>query len=150
MIKWFHLGARLFRAISQTWITYQDSPIVGGDNSVQVARPGDRIPYALFETGETAGKSVFSVLYGIDHHLLIFTEANEEKINSRVDAILQKYRICVHLQVIGPEQRNIRNALGVVHPTAFLVRPDGHIAWRGTPENLKDLESYLDQWYVRA
>lgn len=38
---------------------------------------------------------------------------------------------------------------GVTTPQVFLVRPDGHIAYIGAPEDREWLETYLDQIYGR-
>jgi hypothetical protein len=151
IVSHFGIGKRLSRNTSQTWIAYRDSAVVAGDRSTKYARPGDRAPHALFETGERSGQSIYGLLCGVDHHMLLFTgaEFDMESSATEIHSILQNYRVAVHTHVMDAAQKAIYSAYAVREPTAFLVRPDGHIAWRGKLKNLNNLEAYMDQWYVR-
>ena len=52
------------------------------------------------------------------------------------------------MHVIGANETALREAYGVSEPTAFLIRPDGHIAWRGAAD-LQGLTAYMDRFYTR-
>ncbi len=140
------LGKRIFRLLSQTWIGYRKSPAVGGDPSAKRVKPGDRAPYAHF----TSGESLFPLLRGVDHHLLLFTGqgADDEAEHARVEAQLNDYSVTTRVHVIDASQTALREAYGVRKPSAFLIRPDGHVAWRGAA-SLSDLKSYMDRLYTR-
>ena len=140
------LGKRIFTLLSQTWISYRKSPTVGGDTSAKKAQPGDRTPYAHFDAGENVGESLFSVLKGVEHHVLLF--AGEEK-RKGLESLLTDFAVETDIHIIDAAQRSIRDAYDVNEPTAMLIRPDGHIAWRGHVDALSNLESYLDTFYIR-
>lgn len=145
------VGKAIFKFLSQTWIGYRKSPAVGGDKNVEQAQPGDRAPYAHFTTGERVGESIFSRLRGVDHHLLLFvgqgTDVEGER--ARAKAHLNDYEVTTQVHIIEPEQSVLRDRYGVGAPTAFLIRPDGHIAWRGAA-SLEDLTSYMNRFYTRC
>ncbi len=145
------VGKAIFKFLSQTWIGYRKSPAVGGDKNVEQAQPGDRAPYAHFTTGERVGESIFSRLRGVDHHLLLFvgqgTDVEGER--ARAKAHLNDYEVTTQVHIIEPEQSVLRDRYGVGAPTAFLIRPDGHIAWRGAT-SLEDLTLYMNRFYTRC
>ncbi len=147
-------GSQLFKLVSQTWIAYRDSEIVDGDRSSKAARPGDRAPHALFDTGPLAGQSIFSLLRGVDHHLLLFVgdAVGSKARRERIEWLLARYKIDAHVHVIDGAQRSLYNTYGVQSPTALLVRPDGHIAWRGAVQGEGEpqgLAAYLDRLFMR-
>lgn len=123
---------------------------MGGDKNVKKARPGDRAPYIHFDGGEHAGESIFSRLRGVDHHLLLFPDqgASEETARAQTLSLLSSYSVKTQVHVIDAAQHALRRAYGVTSPTAFLIRPDGHIAWRGAA-NLNVLAAYMDTFYTQ-
>lgn len=143
------IGNRIFNLVSQTWISYRDSAAVAGELRRAVAQPGDRAPHALFTTGPHAGTSIFTVLRGVEHHLLLFADgsANAETLHSQVKSLLAPYALRIHIHLIDSTQRLLYKAYGVTTPTAFLIRPDGHIAWRGSVNQLAELTAYLDRFF---
>lgn len=146
------VGARIFRLVSQTWITYRDSAAVAGERVTAVAQPGDRAPYARFDTGPDAGRTIFTLLRGVDHHLLYFAgdaaDGGKAEVQQRVQALLATYKFPIHLHTIQRDQRSLHKAYAVQTPTLFLIRPDGHIAWRGPVQKLDDLRAYLGRFFI--
>ncbi len=151
-------GSQIFKLVSQTWIGYRDSAVVEGDRSTKAARPGDRAPHARFDAGPRAGESIFALLTGVDHHLLLFpgdatnNAVNGEAKRERIESLLSRYKIDTHVHVIDGAQRSLYNAYGVSAPSAFLVRPDGHIAWRGAVQaegEPRGLAAYLERLFTR-
>ena len=140
------VGKGIFKFLSQTWIGYRKSPAVDGDKSAKRVKPGDRAPYANFNSGE----SIFSLLHGVDHHLLLFAGrgADDEAERARAEAQLNGYGVTTRVHVVGAEETALRKTYGVSEPSAFLIRPDGHVAWRGTA-SLNDLTRYKDDFYIR-
>ena len=146
------LGTRIFRFVSQTWIGYGDSPVVAGADTASAAQPGDRTPHAVFDTGPHQGHSIFELLRGVEHHLLLFPgeRTAADAIRSQLEALLQSYAIPIQLHCIAAAQPSLYAAYAVAEPSILLVRPDGHIAWRGALEQLQEFQEYLDQWYTRS
>ena len=64
---------------------------MGGDKGAKRVKPGDRAPYAHL----TSGESVFSLLHGVDHHLLLFAGrgADVEAERARAEAQLNDYGV---------------------------------------------------------
>ncbi|MCG8350817.1 MAG: hypothetical protein MI924_23850 [Chloroflexales bacterium] len=145
------VGERVFQLLSQIWISYRTSPVVAGDRAAKAAQPGDHVPYALFDAGPSAGQSILTLLRGVDHHLLLFPGAGAPAAANRtqVEALLAHYQVDTQIHVIDRAQGALYTAYGVQEPTAFLVRPDGHIAWRGDLAQLDDLAAYMDRFYIR-
>ena len=140
------VGKNVFKFISQTWIDYRKSPAVGGDKKAKKARPGDRTPYAHLTTGE----SIFSTMRGVNHHLLLFvSEAQAKQARTRLESCLTEFAVAIDVQVIDMAQHAVRDAYSINEPTALLIRPDGHIAWRGSLAKPDALTAYLDKFYVR-
>ncbi len=140
------VGKGIFKFLSQTWIGYRKSPAVGGDTSAKGVKPGDRAPYAHLNSGE----SIFSMLQGVDHHLLLFVNkgADGEAERAGAEAWLNDYGVAAQVHVVDASQAALREAYGVSEPAAFLIRPDGHVAWRGAA-NLNNLATYMDEFYTR-
>ena len=128
------VGKGIFKFLSQTWIGYRKSPAVGGDKANKV-RPGDRAPYAHFEDGT----SVFSLLDGVDHHLLVFAD---EAAREGLESLASQFAVDTKIHLIDVSQNALREAYGVTKPTAFFVRPDGHVAWRGSAADLGAFKAY--------
>ena len=140
------VGKRIFKFLSQTWIGYRKSPAVGGDKGAKQVKPGDRAPYAHFNSGG----SIFAVLHGVDHHLLLFVGrgADVKVEQARAEATLGDYNITTRVHVIDANESALRETYGVNKPGAFLIRPDGHVAWRGAA-SLSDLTPYMDKFYTQ-
>ena len=140
------VGRFVFKFISQTWIGYRESPAVDGDRDAKRAQPGDRAPYGHF----TSGESIFNLLQGVDHHLLLFVNrgTDVEAECSRAEATLSRYGVNTRVHVIGASEHVLRGAYEVSETAAFFIRPDGHIAWRGAA-SMDDLTAYMDRFYTR-
>lgn len=143
---------RIFWLISQLWTSYRDSPIVAG-KSRKGPQPGDRVPYGLFEGGVQVGESIFTLLKGMDHHLLLFAGdqpvSATSELEARLGALLQTYKLPIHLHTLSREHARLHKLYGADELTLFLVRPDGHLAYRGNGADLDSLRSYLDTWFTR-
>jgi len=63
-------------------------------------------------------------------------------------ALLDRIAAPVRLHRIAAEQRRLQALYGADVPTAVLVRPDGHIAYRGDAADVVALKRYLDGVFV--
>lgn len=146
------VGEKIFRMLSQTWIRYRNSPAVDRNGTKGAVLPGDRAPYAHFDTGVHAGQSIFTLLRGTTHHLLLFAgDVNETTIKrwqTQIGLSLDAYQIATCMHVIDHSQRSLYAAYGVRSSTMILIRPDGHIAWRGLVHDMGKLTDYMDRLYT--
>ncbi len=146
------LGKGVFKLLSQTWINYRKSPVVDGDSGARRARPGDRAPYAHFDGGDHAGESIFSLLKGVEHHLLFFegkrSDADFESRVREVETVSSRVRIDPKPVKVYADNVALHEAYDVKAPTVFLIRPDGHIGYRGALSEPAALMRYLRQVYT--
>jgi 2-polyprenyl-6-methoxyphenol hydroxylase-like FAD-dependent oxidoreductase len=149
---------RTFWLFAQLWTSYRKSPVVAESGSVkQGLRAGDRAPFGLFESGEDVGMSLFKKLRDQDHHLLLFegkkptqSQADFPELEARVQDLLNEYQVPIHLHAIAAANHSLHDAYRADAPALFLVRPDGHIAYRGSAEDLAGLRSYLDGLFHKS
>ena len=132
----------LVEQISEIGIHYRKSPIVSqdwhGDSGPQ---PGDRAP-------------LVEGLNGSAHHLLLFTgeEPNMETL-AAVHAGMPKGLVYPSLvttrpvqwdaPVIVDEDRTLHEKFGARTSCVYLVRPDGYVGYRGSPEEPGRIAAYL-------
>nr|WP_281257732.1 FAD-dependent monooxygenase [Asanoa hainanensis] len=126
----------IFRTVSQLNISYPHSPLStsGPAGSSRCAAAGDRLPDAPLASGSTP-----STLHGLTAapgwHLLLC--------GAGWPAEPSPPRLSVH-RLDRPTAAAL-DRLRVHEPTAILVRPDGHIGYRGGTD-INALRAYLDQW----
>jgi 2-polyprenyl-6-methoxyphenol hydroxylase-like FAD-dependent oxidoreductase len=139
----------IFRLFSQTWITYGDSPAVSSTFRARGGpRAGDRAPYGRFDS---TGDGLYDVIGGTRHHLLVFPGPLGET-GPELDALrrlLDAYAFEVTVRVVPAGERDLHARYGVRGPRLFLIRPDGHIGYIGSPAQMARLAAYLDRWYGR-
>ncbi len=151
------LRQQAFWLVSQLWTNYRNSPAITQSEQVKKGpRAGDRAPYGLFETDPDKGKDLFTLINGLDHHLLLFSGyeqstrlAYPQELEVRVQSLLDRYNVPIHLHTIAPENHSLHKLYGADKPEVFLVRPDGHIAYRGSAQDLDNLTSFLDRLFIQ-
>jgi 2-polyprenyl-6-methoxyphenol hydroxylase-like FAD-dependent oxidoreductase len=123
-----------FRTISQVGIKYRDSPL--SDGAAGKVHGGDRLPWV---PGPDAHDN-FEPLTSCDWQVHVYGEANAALVaqarSSRVD-----------LQVF-PWQPSAEHA-GLARDAAYLVRPDGHVAWADPHAGAAGLGRYLTDRALR-
>jgi 2-polyprenyl-6-methoxyphenol hydroxylase-like FAD-dependent oxidoreductase len=149
-------------ADTQIPISYRGSPIVRDDAGPEVPGPqaGDRAPDVpgLERQGVGFPLRLFDVLRGTDHVLLLRPEAEDDAALETFARDLKtrlggRIRLVVvtdgepgqrpHLAPVRDGQRRFEAAYGPAR--AFLVRPDGHIAWRGKSWRAAGLTEFLNR-----
>ena len=145
-----------FWFVSQLWTEYRDSPAVAQSGPVKKGpKAGERAPYSFFEAGPDAGKSIFELLRGPDHHLLIFEgeKPDPDRLNvtrEEIEGLLNRYEVPVSIHQVSTGNRKLHKSYGAKTSSLFLVRPDGHVAYRGEAGDLISLKMYLDRLFVAA
>ena len=146
----------IFQLFSQTWINYRTSPAVDPTQRVRQTkgiRVGDRASHGMFQDGVNQGRSIFTLLRGPDHHLLMFeglqADVPHTELVNALQTLLDTYRTKIQIHTITQSNRELHMYYHMTSPCIVLVRPDGHIAYIGFADDLISLGRFLDRWYVR-
>jgi 2-polyprenyl-6-methoxyphenol hydroxylase-like FAD-dependent oxidoreductase len=135
------------RLFSQNWINYSKSPSVAVAAGTQGIQPGARFPFASFEAGIHKGKTTHDLIRGLNHQAFIF-QANTPVALEPIAQSLEKFGVPIDLVEVSKECTGLHTTFTVNSPTIFLVRPDGHVAYRGAADDLNTLETYLGRVYT--
>ncbi|WP_051325276.1 FAD-dependent monooxygenase [Glycomyces tenuis] len=106
---------RATRVNSQLWVTYRKGPLGGGGRG-RGARPGDRIPDRDCTRADGAKTRLFDVLGPAWALLVPGAEGDDPQVPAVIRACLGD-----NVEVLHTDTDDL-----------LLVRPDGHLAWRGT------------------
>ena len=145
-----------FWFISQLWTSYKDSPAIAQSGPAKKGpKAGERAPYGFFEVGPDSGKSIFDSLRGTDHDLLIFEgeKPSPERLDvarEGIEGLLDRYEVPVSIHQVRTGNRKFHKIYGAKTSSLFLVRPDGHVAYRGESGDLIGLKMYLDRLFVES
>ncbi|MFB9990430.1 FAD-dependent monooxygenase [Deinococcus oregonensis] len=126
------------RLFSQNWINYAKSPSVAAANGSRGLQPGARFPYIKLEAGEHQGRTTHELIRGLNHQLFVFSGSPES--TAQIQSVLHTYALPIDVITIVPGCSSAYETCGVNEPTMFLIRPDGHVAFRGSANNLNALE----------
>lgn len=157
----FHLASRAafrqraFWLVSQLWTAYRGSPAVVESGPVgRLPRAGDRAPFGPYEVGPDAGGSIFDTLRSPDHHLLLFEGLRPARVpmgstKDEIAGLLDAYAAPIRFNEVAAGNRTLHERYGADRASVYLVRPDGHLAYRGDAADLVELKLYLDRLFVR-
>lgn len=143
---------KLFWFISQLWTQYRESPAAAQSNlakNVKGPKAGERAPYGFYKSGE----SIFGILRDTDHHLLLFEgkkpdPSRLEASLEEIEGLLGRYATPVGVHQIETENEQLHERYGAKKSALFLIRPDGHVAYRGAAGDIVGLKMYLDRMFV--
>jgi 2-polyprenyl-6-methoxyphenol hydroxylase-like FAD-dependent oxidoreductase len=156
------LRAYLFHFVSQLGIRYRHSPAVTeGEPRLPVGpKAGDRFPDAKIEHNgrqtylqqELAGASLHLVLCGTRDG---WDQSQAAGVSARHSGL-----VTIHYLTAGSSADVLVDASGEVllrlgvrgaqDSAQYLVRPDGHVAFRCAGRDFEALMMYLDRWFGRA
>jgi 2-polyprenyl-6-methoxyphenol hydroxylase-like FAD-dependent oxidoreductase len=140
------VGSRIFM---QAWINYRDSPgILEALPDAKGVKAGDRLPFGLVDAGESRGQTTYDLTRGLDFHLFVF-EGSRAYVNlatqqQAINELFNQYCQPAHIHTISHEDKELHQQFGATEPMLYLVRPDGHIGFRGKANNARGLETYLN------
>ncbi len=155
-VRFRRVRAYGFRTVSELAIRYRKSPLsVDGPNPpAHGPRPGDRMPDGPLRV-DGSPTTLHAVLGSPGFHLLLYGSVATWPLTIRAE-IEQRYPdlVTVHLLSRDEGARALHDLTGEVSrrlglrdltPAHFLVRPDGHVAYRGS-DDLFGLDAYLRRW----
>lgn len=151
--------------LAQLRTTYPGSPLNHEDGSgwKHAPAPGDRARQADMLIDGKPGH-LHDLLHGTRHTVLLFTGVDEKaqpmvelcRIADRIERaypslviarVISTERFADHPAVVGDPDRSAHGRYGIERAAAFVIRPDLHIGYRGTPIDadvlLADLASRL-------
>ena len=127
--------SKMIREISQLVVNYRGSSIVGEDwhgHDVEL-KPGDRAPWV--EPVSTPGFQllIFPGETGDAHGLTEMLSALQPSLGATVVVTRHPYTAWNGETAVDDEDGSIARRYGVHGTCAWLIRPDGYIAWRCSP-----------------
>ena len=164
-------------AESELEFHYRDSPIVGGQhaagNAAQQAwlgiLPGDRIPDAgpLYKMGSKQEIRLNQLVQSAGHVLLwMVTDQWELPERDEFETVMQSIGTFWIISTVPPPDTFTDSPIlekwlhdvdggaharfGVIDPTLFVIRPDGHIAFRCEPPELSMVSTYFKDLFSRG
>ena len=144
----------LFNYLSQLDIHYRGSPAVGehlAEGNVKVARAGDRAPYGFVEA-DGARVSLFDLFRGTGFQVLLFEgsqpQPNFDRLCRDFLAAAEPFRVTLEPLTVRAGNAALEAAYDVNTPTAFLVRPDGHLGYRGPLADPEPFGAYLKAFFL--
>ena len=138
----------LFRAVSQTAINYRDSDLSEGRTGK--LRAGDRLPWLQLATGPKNPGSPAGLPAGVvnshaDNFAPLASLAWQVHIYSNwvcpdISRLCKQRSLAFHVLPWQPEFARF----GIHENAAYLIRPDGYIAFADTAAKARNLSAYLD------
>jgi 2-polyprenyl-6-methoxyphenol hydroxylase-like FAD-dependent oxidoreductase len=146
------LSRYLFNAISEIGINYRNSPLSAKGSSglfrLNAPRPGDRLPYFLFnQMGNEV--NLQDLVNGFYFHLFIFSR---DSIPGEFLDYTKHYSTWLSTSYIplNTDTRPLYKRLGIGKGGCYFVRPDAYIAYRSKTLTVKNLVKFLKQMSVVA
>jgi 2-polyprenyl-6-methoxyphenol hydroxylase-like FAD-dependent oxidoreductase len=135
---------RAFRFVSQLGIHYRGSPLVSGSPRAArlfapgAPRPGDRAPDGEVLAEGVGPTTLFRIFRGPGHDLLHFLPGEGTRVSAELGADLAE-PLRVHRIKDGKDLHRY----GIRGESLYLIRPDGHVGYRGPADDLDSLRVYL-------
>jgi len=151
------LRATAFRFVSELGIHYRQSPAVSEGEPRLAAGPraGDRLPDARLTLD---GRSVWLQGAVVGPHLALLLSGDPDKWDAaQLSVLREQYHGLLRATHLSPrptpgvlvdENGGTLSTLGAGDAAAFLVRPDGYVAFRSAGYDLGSLKRYLAEWYM--
>jgi 2-polyprenyl-6-methoxyphenol hydroxylase-like FAD-dependent oxidoreductase len=149
------LRRRFIGLLAQLRLRYPDSPLNAEDGSGwgDAPAPGDRAREAEVTIDGRSGR-LYDVFRGTHHTVLLFTGLDDEarpavELCRIAEQLEQAYpgmvtarvvtaeRFADHPAALGDPTRSAHRQYGVTAPSAFVIRPDKYIGYRGRPVDVE-------------
>ena len=133
--RYHYFRRAFFLLLSQLAISYRlpniyDYGASAGEFPSNIPQPGDRFPYFLFNARS--------------YHLVLFENRNLTEVRAFLQSIQKTYSTMIDIHYADKEK------ISLPYPGAFLVRPDGFIAYRTVLFDLSHFHSYFAQYFPHS
>jgi 2-polyprenyl-6-methoxyphenol hydroxylase-like FAD-dependent oxidoreductase len=147
--------------LAQLRIRYPRSPLNAEDGSGwgDAPAPGDRAREAEPLVDGKPGR-VYDILRGTHHSVLLFTGLDDDarpavelcRIAERIEEsypglvkarVISAERFADHPAALGDPDRSVHRQYGVTAASAFVIRPDKHVGYRGRPADAEQIMADL-------
>jgi hypothetical protein len=140
--------------------TRSSSPLSAGGGVEGAPNPGDRAPDGRVVDGPTGERRrLFDLYRGHHFSLLLFGAGLGEvasEIRAKYGSVVQPFIIKGIMEKVpgwdGPRlidpDEFVAHSYGASEQKVILVRPDGYVAFRGTPSDVAALEKHLDTFLI--
>ncbi|BDS12884.1 FAD-dependent monooxygenase [Aureispira anguillae] len=144
---------RAFRIVSQTGISYPESPIAVGAVylSKKAPHPGDRLPFLkVYNTTTAQQESLYHRLGEQFFHAIVWLKASDKQLDAVVQDLKQylddRYPNLFQTHIISERAENtaVFQQLDLDQSLLFIVRPDNYIGYIGKINDQQALENYLN------
>lgn len=138
-----------FKSISEIGIHYRKSVLSHHASKAislfQTPRPGDRLPYVLFNDNGSE-VNIQEKVKGTGFHLFIFTRDLPDK---GIIDVAEKYNNILSFEIIffSPKNNLLFKRFGIKKNGCYLIRPDLHIAFHANNSQAKELDNYLQHFF---
>jgi 2-polyprenyl-6-methoxyphenol hydroxylase-like FAD-dependent oxidoreductase len=134
--------------VAQTWISYRESPLGADFGPKRGLRVGERVP--TLPTLEALG------VQRLGFHLLYFaipqtdpTKNESQLFNNLLPATFSRFQVPITIHHVKPSERDLYKRFGVKQSLFVLIRPDGHIIFRGqTQDDVPKLANLLHRFFT--
>ena len=145
-----HIARFAFRLISQIGIRYRKSSLSRdashGSLPANAPRPGDRLPFLVFQEGSTT-TNIHEKVKTPAFHLLLFSgnSPDTDRMTQAVRDVIHKYDDMVQDETIPltSATKHLYTAFGIKDEGYYLVRPDMYVACRSSQIDAEYLKSYF-------
>ncbi|NVO11835.1 MAG: FAD-dependent monooxygenase [Bacteroidales bacterium] len=139
-----YLSRYLFSGISEIGVHYRKNAL-SNKSSIGIfpfrsPKPGDRLPYILFD-----GINLQDKVKEAKFHLIIFAEDSSAGIYK---VLAEKYKDILSTEIIplNAGTANLYKSLGIKKDGCYLVRPDMYIAYRSNKLRIDHFERFFNQY----
>jgi hypothetical protein len=144
-----HISKFAFRLISQIGINYRDSALSrdasDGSFPANAPRPGDRLPFVMFQEGNRL-VNIQDKVKTPALHLLLFSgdiQPDEQNVEA-IRRVASQYDV-IQTEILPPASAagDLYKIFGIQNKGFYLVRPDMYIGCRSSRLEAEYLDNYL-------
>jgi 2-polyprenyl-6-methoxyphenol hydroxylase-like FAD-dependent oxidoreductase len=136
-------------AVSELGLHYRHSPIVCECGGSSLLHAGDRVPDCEVTAETSARFRIFELLKETVHTALMVAPPPSADLK-RFSGLFSRYRDIMNGIVLIDGDELFRTHYMQSGGALYVIRPDGYVGFRGSPNDLEALEAWADGLFVTA